>query len=214
MKETADESGLADLSGRPLGERAIKKRQLLMDATEELLKHNCLRDLRVVDIARQVETSPATFYQYFRDVEDVVLQLAEQATANMPSLMKLFEGDWQGEQGLQQSRKVVDAFIRYWDKHGAVLRVRNTAADEGDERFLTIRSRASAPLVQAMTRLREKILQDANRSSQVKPVVASVAMAAVLDRLSSYHRELEALGISREDIVESCAHILHQTLTA
>jgi len=84
---------IVDLSGRPLGQRAIKKRQQLMEATAVLLENTALRDLRVVDIARAVGTSPATFYQYFKDVQDVVLQLAEEATRQMPSLLKWFEGD-------------------------------------------------------------------------------------------------------------------------
>src|SRR6478752_1128171 len=115
MTATAPE--ILDLSGRPLGQRALKKRRQLMDATVELLKKHSLRDLRVVDIARAVGTSPATFYQYFKDVEDVVLQLAKEATDKMPSMMLIFEGDWEGEKGLQKAREVVDAFICYWDEH-------------------------------------------------------------------------------------------------
>ena len=102
---------IQDVGGRPLGERALKKRRQLMDATMELLKKSSLRDIRVADIARSVGTSPATFYQYFKDVEDVVLKLAEEATAKAPSLSKSFEGDWQGAVGLQKARDVVDAYI-------------------------------------------------------------------------------------------------------
>lgn len=206
-------SNIVDLSGRPLGQRALKKRRQLMDATVELLKQRSLRDLRVVDIAREVKTSPATFYQYFKDVEDVVLQLAEESTAKMPSIMKLFEGNWQGEEGLQKAREVADAFIRYWDEHGAVLRVRNVAADEGDARFLAVRSKATTPLLGAMTKQFDRQVQNGTRQRQIKPMAAAVAMGAILDRLSAYRKELETLGLSREDIVEATAQILHGTLT-
>lgn len=212
---------VVDLSGRPLGQRALKKRRQLMEATVELLKQRSLRDLRVVDIARAVGTSPATFYQYFKDVEDVALQLAEEATEKMPSMMKIFEGDWEGEQGLQKSREVVDAFIRYWDEHGAVLRVRNVAADEGNARFLAVRSKATTPMLSAMTAQMEKRAA-ARKTTQVtgqektkiKPLAAAVAMGAILDRLSAYRKELEMLGLSRADIVETSAHILHKTLAS
>jgi len=202
------ELNLVDLSGRPLGQRALKKRRQLMDATADLLRKHTLRDLRVVDIARAVGTSPATFYQYFKDVEDVVLQLAEEATAKMPSLTLMFEGEWDGETGLQKAREVVDAFIRYWDEHGAVLRVRNVAADEGDTRFLAMRSQATTPLLSAITKKMEA------RQKSMKPLAAAVAMGAILDRLSAYRKELESLGLSREDIVETSARILHQTLSS
>jgi AcrR family transcriptional regulator len=210
------EPAIMDLSGRPLGSRALKKRRQLMDATVELLKQRSLRDLRVVDIARAVGTSPATFYQYFKDVEDVALQLADEATEKMPSMMKVFEGDWEGEQGLQKAREVVDAFIQYWDEHGAVLRVRNVAADEGNARFLEVRSKATTPMLGAMTQHMERKwpASKEKRSAKIKPLAAAVAMGAILDRLSAYRKELETLGLSRADIVETSAHILHKTLSS
>ena len=66
------ESAVA-LDGRPLGKRGAATRRRLLDATAQLLESHGVRDLRVVDIARVVGTSPATFYQYFRDVEEAVL---------------------------------------------------------------------------------------------------------------------------------------------
>lgn len=220
MTTTSQE--IVDLSGRPLGQRAIKKRRQLMDATVELLKERSLRDLRVVDIARAVGTSPATFYQYFKDVEDVTLQLAEEATAKMPGILKSFEGDWEGEQGLQKAREVAEAFTQYWDEHGAVLRVRNTAADEGDIRFLTVRSKAMTPLLTAMSGQMERRVASRKKQqaggkhteSKMKPLAAAVAMGAILDRLSAYRKQLEILGLQREDIVEATTQILHKTLSS
>ena len=48
-----------------------------------LLEDHGIRDLRVVDIAREVGTSPATFYQYFRDVDEAVLVLADELTVEI-----------------------------------------------------------------------------------------------------------------------------------
>ncbi len=56
-----------DQSGRVLGQRALHTRQRLLDATVELLTHRSVRDISVVEIARKASTSPATFYQYFKD---------------------------------------------------------------------------------------------------------------------------------------------------
>ena len=201
---------IQDLSGRELGERALKKRRQLMDATLKLLRKKKLRDIRVADIARAVDTSPATFYQYFKDVEDVVLSLAEDATQQMPSIGALFEGDWEAEAGLQRSREVVDAFISYWDEYGAVLRVRNLAADEGDKRFLKVRGDGTKPIIDAMVK---RMGKGKNRKAY-KPIAAAVAMGAILERLSAYHRELEGMGISREELVETSAQILFRTLTS
>ena len=52
----------------------------LLDATAKLLDKNGVLELKIVDITREVGTSPATFYQYFVDVEAAILALVEQAT--------------------------------------------------------------------------------------------------------------------------------------
>ena len=61
------------------------------------------------------------------------------------------------------------------------------------------------------------------RSENVGPVTyysmverfgsAAAALAAILERLAAYHQELEVLGVSREQLVETCARIVHQIVT-
>ena len=53
--------------------RGDDARRRLLDATAELLEDRGILDLKVVDVARRVGTSPATFYQYFQNVEEAVL---------------------------------------------------------------------------------------------------------------------------------------------
>ena len=43
--------------------------------------------------------------------------------------------------------------------------------------------------------------------------VAAAALAAFLERLASYHTELEVLGVARDDLVDTCTRILVQTVT-
>jgi AcrR family transcriptional regulator len=201
-------TAIADKNGRTLGPRALKKRRQFMDATAALLENSRLRDLRVVDIARSIGSSPATFYQYFEDVEDVVLQLADEASEEILGLAQVFNDSWQDEDGIAKAKFVVDAYIRHWDQYGAILRIRNLASDEGDERFYQVRSKAVTPLLNAMALQIEK-----NANPSLKPIAAAVAMGSILERLSAYHVELEQLGVSREDLVDSSAQILYQTLT-
>jgi AcrR family transcriptional regulator len=75
-----DEDGedLRAADGRVPGRRGRATRQRLLDATAELLTTTSYRDVKVIDIAREAGTSPATFYQYFADVEGAVLVLAEE----------------------------------------------------------------------------------------------------------------------------------------
>ena len=56
------ETDLRASDGRIPGRRGLATRQKLLDATRAVLDTVAYRDLKVVDIARQAETSPATFY--------------------------------------------------------------------------------------------------------------------------------------------------------
>src|SRR5262245_18575285 len=105
-----------DQSGRELGPRALQTRQKLLDATASLLAQESVRDVSVVDIARTAGTSPATFYQYFKDVSEATLRLAEQAADEMPEMLDTIAGSWEGDQGLERARRLVDAFVRHWDE--------------------------------------------------------------------------------------------------
>jgi AcrR family transcriptional regulator len=202
-----------DQSGRALGPRALKTRRSLLAATQDLLSSHSVRDVSVVEIARKAGTSPATFYQYFKDVEDATLRLAEHAAGEMPAVLQLIDRPWEGAGGLANARAIVDAFVRHWDAHRAVLRVRNLAADEGDRRFQKVRQDTLTPVLGHLAAQIEAGQRAGRVDPQLQPAAAAAAMGAILERLAAYHRELEALGVSRDDLVETCARILHQTVT-
>jgi len=203
---------IADLSGRPLGARAIETRQRILAATRQLLEQSGLRELRVADIARAVDASPATFYQYFADVEDVVLHLAAAANAELPALLELFQGAWRGRAGRRRAREVVEFFMDYWDRHGPILRVRNLAADEGDDRFMELRGAAMLPILSAMVELMQRNAV-ASKQPGVTPAAAALAMSAILDRLAAYHTLMEVDSLTHDELVATTAEILYRTLT-
>lgn len=206
---TRTEDGTAQ-GGRPLGPRALRTRSKLLEVTRELLAERPVRDVSVVEIARRAGTSPATFYQYFADVEEAVLELASDAAEEAPAILAPLGAEWSGPAGLESARVLVDAFVRHWDENHAALLFRNVAAEQGDRRFRKVRIRALRPLLDALAR---KIEASRGRRG-LHPVAAAAALASILERLAAYHEELEALGVSRADLVETCARILHQVVTA
>ena len=209
----SSEAAALAIDGRPLGRRAQLTRQRLLDATAELLASRGIRDLRVVDIARQVGTSPATFYQYFRDVEEAVLTLAEQLGDDLHPLTELLEAPWRGTAGLEAARQLVDGFITYWDDHRAVLRVRNLAAEEGDTRFRQARIRTLGVITEGL-RVQIADAQKAGRvDAEVAPYAAAAGLVAMMERMAAYHLDLEPRGTTRRDIVETVARIIHLTVT-
>lgn len=202
-----------DQSGRPLGPRALQTRQRLLEATEELLQKRSVRELRVVEIARQVGTSPATFYQYFADVEDAILALVERSAEELPAIIEQIEGPWQGARGFATARAIVDGFVQHWDRHGAVLRVRNLKAEEGDRAFRKLRLTTLSPVVESLAKRIEEFKEAGRVQDGMNPWAAASSLIAMLERMSSYHQNFERAGVTRDQLVETCARILYATIT-
>lgn len=206
------ESAVA-LDGRPLGKRGAATRRRLLEATAQLLESHGVRDLRVVDIAREVGTSPATFYQYFRDVEEAVLAMTAEVGEELAPVDELLRRSWTGPSGLDTARQMVDAFIRYWDEHRAVLRTRNLAAQEGDQRFRQVRNTSLRPITDHLAAAVSESQAAGRVSDDIAPMAAAAALVALLERMAAFHRDLETLGVTRADVVETTARIVHQTVT-
>ena len=197
------------LDGRALGRRGQRTRARLLEATAGLLDSGRARDLRVVDIARAVGTSPATFYQYFRDVEAAVLALAEAAAEDLTPITRRLGEAWSPE----SARQLVEAFVASWEQHRAVFRLRNLAAQEGDPRFRAVRNASLLPITEALAaRIAES--QRAGRvAADVAPIAAASAMVAMTERVAAFHREVEDLGVVPESLIATTARIIDQTVT-
>jgi len=200
------------IDGRALGRRGAQKRRRLLDATAEMLETHGIRDLRVVDIARVVGSSPATFYQYFRDVETAVLVLTQEVGDDLAPLVALLDPPWDVDTGLDNARALVAGFVDYWDRHRAVLRTRNLAAQEGDQRFRDVRNHTLSEFISNLTAMITAAQVEGRVVGEISPIAASAALVALLERMAAFHQELELIGIGRADLVETTARIIHQTV--
>ena len=207
------EPDLLAIDGRRLGRRAQLTRRRLLDAAAELLGSEGILDLTVVDIARKVGTSPATFYQYFQNVEEAVLALSEEVGEDIHSVAEVLDGRWQGAKGLQVARDLVDGFLSYWDEHRAVLRTRNLAAQEGDVRFRQVRIQALSQITDALAGKVAEFQSAGKVSPDMNAYAAASALVAMMERMAAYHFEMEGRGVSRSAMVETVARIVHHTVT-
>jgi AcrR family transcriptional regulator len=198
-----------DQSGRVLGPRALKTRARLLAATELQLGRQSVRELSVVEITREAGTSPATFYQYFGDVTDAVLLLAEHVSATTAAALAEVGDEWTGEEGLENARTMVNALLDIWDEHRSLLLARNVMADEGDERFHGVRRDSVGAMIGRLaTRLRE-IRRTGVLAPEIHTGVAAIALVAMVERIAAYSFELSQNGMSRETLAETCARIVH-----
>ena len=221
------QAALVDQSGRPLGARALRTRARILEATISLLEDKSMRDLRVIDIARRIGSSPATFYQYFKDVNDVVLELATEISEFIPDMIELIHGDWTGRAGHERGVRLVNLVTDYWDQYRAILRVRNNAADEGDPAFREVRLKSMLPMMTAFTEVisaaheKAKIegVEDSEADGgEIRPISGAMLLYATLESMAVHHQIFEKrfspMGEGREALVETIATMLQSTLTS
>lgn len=205
MTDEVDDDALRAADGRVPGRRGRATRQRLLECTSDMLATTSYRDVKVIDIARDAGTSPATFYQYFADVEAAILVLAEEMVHGAHLAEIITEGSWEGEDAAATALGLVDAFLVFWDEHRAVLRVMDLATDEGDGRFQKIR----VGLLNGITRA----LAEVTRASQVAgrlpkgidPMATAGILVSMLAHVAAHQYGFEFWGIRTADVRASMA---------
>ena len=138
--------------GRPIGTKALATRRRFLASTESLLGQVGVRELKVVDISRASGGSPATFYQYFPDIESALLALFDEvSTELLDTVVPLLTPPWTDPADLGRARDYVEAYWTVWRSRHAVLRTGIIRGDEGHERWIETRQRGYLPMLDALT---------------------------------------------------------------
>ncbi|MGX1490930.1 AcrR family transcriptional regulator [Streptomyces tendae] len=202
------------VDGRVAGRRGQATRQKLLDCLSEMLSSSPYRDVKVIDVARKAGTSPATFYQYFPDVEGAVLEIAEQMATEGAELTELVEGrSWTGKAGWQTAQELVDGFLDFWRRNDAILRVVDLGASEGDKRFYKIRMKilnsVNNSLADAVTQLQAKGKVD----KDVNPAAIAGSLVAMLAAVASHQKGFQTWGVKQAELKPNLALLVHLGVT-
>ncbi|EGX54955.1 TetR family transcriptional regulator [Streptomyces zinciresistens K42] len=202
------------VDGRVAGRRGQATRQKLLDCLSEMLSSSPYRDVKVIDVARKAGTSPATFYQYFPDVEGAVLEIADQMAAEGAELTSLVAGrSWVGKAGWQTAQDLVDGFLDFWRRNDAILRVVDLGASEGDKRFYKIRMKilnsVNNSLAEAVTQLQAKGRVD----KDVNPAAVAGSLVAMLAAVASHQRGFQTWGVKQAELKPNLALLVHLGVT-
>jgi AcrR family transcriptional regulator len=223
----ARESGtLATTDGRVPGRRGRATRDRLLGCTAELLTQTPWRSIKVIDIARQAGTSPATFYQYFENVEQAILVLAEELMEGAALLADLVDGDWTEGASWETASAVVTGFMAYWEENRSVFRVVELATEEGDLRFQGLRVRALNAVTVTLARVigagglgAGGMVAGGTGSGGTSgpagsdPMAVAGTLISMLAHVAAHQYGFEFWGIRTSAMVESQARILHWAVT-
>ncbi len=210
----ADEAGLRAVDGRVPGRRGRQTRDRLLEATEALLATTSFRDLKVADIAREVGSSPATFYQYFRDVEEAILVLAQGMVEDGERLTApLEDAAWSGRGATETADALVDAFLTFWRDHQAVIRVVDLAIVEGDQRFRELRNGLLAPVSKALASVIRQMQADGRHPDEVQPRAQAGVLVSMLAHVAEHRQGEQGWGIGEDAARTSMARIVVWSVT-
>ncbi|GGV43651.1 TetR family transcriptional regulator [Streptomyces spectabilis] len=202
------------VDGRVAGRRGQATRQKLLDCLSEMLSSSPYRDVKVIDVARKAGTSPATFYQYFPDVEGAVLEIAEQMATEGAELTHLLEGrSWVGKAALQTSQDLVDGFLEFWRKNDAILRVVDLGAAEGDKRFYKIRMKILNSVNNSLADTVKELQSKGKVDKDVSPAAMAGSLVAMLAAVASHQRGFQTWGVKQAELKPNLAVLVHMGVT-
>ncbi len=213
--EAEAEGGTRAADGRVPGRRGLATRQRLLAQTAEMLRTATYRDLKVVDIAREAGTSPATFYQYFPDVEAAVLALADDMVATgVERFAEMVRANpWKGKAGYEGAEALADALLSFWEEHRFVLRVVDLATDEGDARFANVRTRLLNDLNNALAAAVADQQRAGKGQADLDPNAVAGVLVAMLAHVSAHRLGFEFWGVRTDDLRATMARILYWSVT-
>lgn len=222
---TQDLIGTRDVNTPTPGMRKGERTRLrIRTEVENILGTKRLKDVTVAEIAAQAEVSPGTFYHYYKDVTDVVLEAVSRIAIHSPELLLLFEKKWIGDEALDRANQLVDNYVATWDRHKTLFRIRNLAAEEGDQRFVEIRMRSAQPLLSAVSTYIARLQTENGLHSGQRPEAIAGALIAMLERIASVMhvyfdppRQVPE-GVSplsdKDEMISATTHILATILRA
>lgn len=202
------------VDGRVAGRRGQATRQKLLDCLSEMLSSSPYRDVKVIDVARRAGTSPATFYQYFPDVEGAVLEIAEEMAQEGAGLTELVSGrSWAGKSGRQTAEDLVDGFLDFWRQNDAILRVIDLGAAEGDKRFYKIRMKILNSVTNSLADSVKELQSKGRVDKDVNPSAVAGATVMMLAACASHQKGFQTWGVKQAELRPNLALLVHLGIT-
>jgi AcrR family transcriptional regulator len=207
---TSDAAPLRAVDGRVPGRRGLATRRKLIDCTIKLLATTPYRDLKITDITRAAVTSPATLYQYFVDLEDILLAVADRSIEDSLQLVDLItDRSWKGGGGVRSAEELVDGFLDFWRTHRPTLRVVDLLSTEGDKRFRHKR----VLMLNSLTRSLAAEIDRVNPKTGVDPMAMAGVLIGMLAQVAGHQSGFEAWEISFGEVRESMIRLIYWGVT-
>jgi AcrR family transcriptional regulator len=166
----------------PQGRKGKETRRALMVAARRLLDVVSPLSLSAAAISKEAGTSPATFYVYFDNVEDILWAICEAISEDTSELLpehSFLRIDARLE---EDANTFVRGYRDIWSRHGPLLLYRNMEADRGNTRFNQLVLRIALPILEGLT---SRIVEREPAISRSDANAEAVVMVAAIDRVAA-----------------------------
>jgi AcrR family transcriptional regulator len=200
--------------GQRLGRKGEESRRRLLDATLSLIKVEALHKLSASRIAREAGMSSQSFYLYFKDMDDILLALSGAPAVDAAEVAATLADAPDDLAPESAARTFVTAYSEYWNRHRAILNVRNYIADSGNIAFLKLRQDTTMPIIYAVA---DRILsaQPAGALDRPSAVARAVIVYLAMERMAARSDAVQysRLDVGAVDLIQAEIEILAQLFT-
>lgn len=201
------------MDGRVPGRRGRETRRRLLEVTASMLQSGSYRDLAVVDIAREAGVSPATFYQYFPDVETAIFfiadHIAEEGNQRLAALVGAID---LGGDTLAGCEDLARGFLQLWREYRSIFRVLDLGAAERDIRF----QQRQTELLAGPTEALRSAIADQQASGalmhQIDPAAFAAVLTAMMAHVAAHRPGLRDRGVSDDDLIAAMGRVVRSAL--
>lgn len=142
-----------NLQGQRLGRKGRDTRDRILAAAEKLLAGPPGTPVTLSAVAREASLGMTTLYLYFSDLTELLIAVMEPITTTAETCyIGKLRVRWRDETLSADCLDFVESFHAFWAKHARVLHLRNSIADEHDERMIQVRVRFSRELIELFVR--------------------------------------------------------------
>lgn len=198
----------SQLSAQPLGRKGRETRRRLMDAAVRMLVGASPMDLTAMAIAAEAGTASATFYVYFRDVQDILFALSEVATEDMLAAFAALDIFRSNDRIAQDSEIFLTMLAEQWERHGAVLQYRMLEADRGNPRFTRLRDRWAVAVLDRFWALLKRAAPSDQPLDEIDAYAESIVLFASIERLAAAMKRQPLHRISPQRMRAAQARVL------
>lgn len=142
-----------NLQGQKLGQKGRITRDRIIAATRELIEEPNGEDLSISAVARRTGLRVSSIYNYFPDLSDLFMTVLEPVMEQAQEIyLGVLREYWPDHELDERCAQFVDAFHRFWEENVRLLHVRNSLAQQHDQRVLSHRinsARNTVRLLQA-----------------------------------------------------------------